>query len=323
MRSSLLLLAAFMPGALLAGTSASYTLDPHANASGGEQGCSANYSLSGSTTHGGQGTSSNYTSRGGYAGQLGFAQEILLSATFPTLAEGQSMQLSAEMSYDDGTSVPLSPSELSWEVESGPISSVSVSGVATASIVYQDSQATVQASGSGLVGSFNLTVLDVDRDNYGSYAGDRLPDPWQISHFGLNTPRAGQDDDFDADGIVNLIEFAHGTNPANLKSGVHPLRMSGGALASPGVPVIEYAPAPNVLPHRMLFIRRKDAADLNLNYLPQFSRNLSAWSNATTPVTVIADDGTYEVLSVRFPVLIGGQRSSSKFFRLNLAFSPP
>jgi hypothetical protein len=73
----------------------------------------------------------------------------------------------------------------------------------------------------------------------------------------------------------------------------------------------------------VLFIRRKDADARNIIYAPQFSRNLSTWSNATTPQTIVADDGTYEVVSVRFPVLIGGQRSASKFFRMNLSIAPP
>lgn len=320
---SLLLAALLIPGVSFAGASASYTLDPLANASGGESAGSASYSVTGSTTPGGSGSSSGYAARGGYAGQLGFAQGITLSAPLLTVEEEESIQLSAELSFDDGISVAMSVSDLSWSVGSGPIAGISSSGVVTAAAVHEDSTATVHATSGGFSDDLTLTVLNTDPDNYDTYAGDGLPDNWQLQYFGQGSTKGGQDEDFDGDRIVNLIEFANGTDPSNSSAGLKPLRIVGGTLQSPGIPVIEYAPAPNVLDHRVLFIRRKDAATWNLNYSPQFSRNLGTWANATTPLTVIADDGTYEVVSVRFPVLIGGIRSTSKFFRMNLSIAPP
>lgn len=311
------------PGVLLAGASPSYTLDPLANASGGESGASASYSLTGSSTPGGQTGTGDYEMRGGYAGQLGFAQSLILTAAASAVAEEESIQLGVQLSFDDGSSIPMAADDLTWSVESGPIAGISPAGLATAEAVYQDSAATVRATSGALSGDLALTVLDANPDNYGTYASDGLPDSWQFQYFGPASTEGGQNADFDKDGIFNLVEFANGTHPADSGSGSGPLRLSGNVLQSPGTPLVEYAPAPNVLDHRVLFVRRKDAAALNLSYVPQFSRNLSGWSNATTPLTVVADDGTYEVVSVRFPVLIGGLRSSSKFFRMNLSIATP
>lgn len=322
MSRSLLSAALLIPGLGFAGASGSYTLDPPAYANGGDSGSSASYSLTGSTTPGGQGGSADYEARSGYAGQLGFAHGLILSAAASTIEEEESIQLGVEMSFDDGTSVPMAAQDLAWSVESGPIAEISQAGLARAAAVHQDSTATVRATSGALSGDLTLTVLNSDPDNYDTYAKDGLPDAWQIQHFGPGSLAGGQNGDFDEDGVGNLIEFANGTDPANSGSGTGPLRLSGNVLQSPGTPVIEYAPAPNVLDHRVLFVRRKDAAALNLSYAPQFSRNFQVWSNATTPLTVIADDGTYEVVSVRFPVLIGGLRSSSKFFRMKLSIAP-
>ncbi|WP_035606392.1 hypothetical protein [Haloferula sp. BvORR071] len=307
----------------LAGTGPAYALDPMANEEGGGYGSSASYLLTSSTTPGGQGSSANYTARTGFAGQLGAVQGITLSAPLANLAEGQSLQLAAQMLFDDGTSVTLPPGDLAWEITSGPLSAISPTGVATAAIVYQDAPAIVRATHGGFSDDFALTVLNSDPDNYGSYAGDALPDLWQIQYFGLNSPKGGRDDDFDGDRVSNLFEFSNGSDPANNNSGAAPLRISGNHLLSPGTPLVEYLPAPNVSDYRVLYIRRKDTAAARFQYTPQFSRDLLAWPNATTPLTVIADDGSFEVVSVRFPVLIGGRRSSVKAFRLNLNIAAP
>lgn len=318
--SALMLLPAALHGAASPG---GYTLDPLANDGGGGSGASASYSLTASTTPGGQGSSAGYDARSGFAGQLGAVQGIAISAPFATLAEEESIRLTAALLFDDGLSVNLPADGLAWSVVSGPLTGVSATGLATAAAVYQDSPATVRAASSGFIGEMELTVLNAKPDNYGSYAGDALPDAWQIQYFGIGSPMGGRDADFDGDGVSNLFEFSNGSDPASTGSGAAPLRISGNTLLSPGTPLVEYLPAPNVLDHRVLFIRRKDAAAARFRYAPQFSNNLTTWSNATTPLTVIADDGSFEVVSVRFPVLIGGRRSAAKFFHLNLTIESP
>ena len=245
---------------------------------------------------------------------------LAISAPSPTIEETGTRQLAAELLYDDGSRSPLS--DVAWSVLSGPVADISATGLATPAAVYQDTPAVVRGGNGPFSGELTLTVLNSAPDNYGTYAADGLPDTWQIQYFGFDAPKAGKYDDFDGDEVGNLIEFATGTHPASTASGPQALRFAGNTLVSPGKPVTDYSPAPNVLDYRVLFVRRKDPA-ARLSYGPQFSRNLATWSNATTPLTVIADDGTFELVSVRFPTLIGGIRSSSKFFRLNVSITPP
>lgn len=295
-----------------------YTLEPSANANGGAS-ASTDYSVRTCATPGGTGASADYTLRAGFAGQLVETSGIGLSSPSPMINEGSSMTLAAEWRFDDDTHAPLDAAELTWSVVSGPLVGVAADGGVTAAAVYQNEPAVVRAQQDAFEDSLALTVIDSLPDNYGTYAADALPDSWQIQYFGLNFPEAGRFDDPDDDGVSNLLEYAAGCHPASAASGVAPLSYQGNVIV-PGKPRIEYVPAPGVLPYRALFVRRKSAP--SLSYLPQFSRNLTSWSAATTPLVVLADDGVYQVVSHRFPVTIGGLRSSNKFFRLHVATTP-
>jgi hypothetical protein len=61
-------------------------------------------------------------------------------------------------------------------------------------------------------------VTDSLPDNYGSYAGDGLPDSWQNQFFGLNNPNAAPGVDHDGDGQNNLFEHTANTVPTNSAS---------------------------------------------------------------------------------------------------------
>lgn len=185
--------------------------------------------------------------------------------------------------------------------------------MATAAAVYQDTPAIVRGVSGPYAVEIEVTILDVLADNFGSDAADDLPDSWQVRYFGADAAKAGKYDDFDNDGVGNLIEFASGTDPANGKR--QPLRFESGALAAPGMPLFDYSITTNALPYRALFVRRKNSG---VHYNPQFRADLANWYNAATPVEVLAEDDAFELVSVRFPVFIAGRRSSSKFFRLNL-----
>jgi hypothetical protein len=68
-------------------------------------------------------------------------------------------------------------------------------------------------------GSGQLLVLDSLPDNYGSYAGDTLPDNWQVQYFGLNNPNAAPTNDVTGTGQNNLFKYVVGldsTNPASI-----------------------------------------------------------------------------------------------------------
>jgi hypothetical protein len=73
----------------------------------------------------------------------------------------------------------------------------------------------VQGSYASLSGLFDLTVLNVLPDNFGSYAGDGLDDSWQNQYFGLDNPDAGPLSDPDSDGQNNRFEFTAGLVPTD------------------------------------------------------------------------------------------------------------
>lgn len=298
-----------------------YTLEPTAIDYGGGQGESINYSLVSATTPGEHTSSASYIARTGFAGQLGSPTGIALSAPVPGIAEAGTHQLSAEQLYDDGTRSPLPAGSITWSVLSGPISGISSLGLATTAAIYQDTSATVLGTSGPFSGGLTLTILNTLPDNYGTYAADELPDSWQIQYFGFDAPNASKYDDFDGDQIGNLLEFANGTDPSSTSSGHQNLSYTGNDI-TPGSPLLEYAPDPNSFDYRVLFIRRKDYPTAGLIYTPQFSRNLTQWSDATNPIVVLADDGTHEVVSHRFPVLIDGQPTSSRFFSLRISIAP-
>lgn len=311
-----MILRLFIASVLLTASSrADYALEPAALATGGQSGASVDYTLDASSTPGGRGSSVDYAARSGFAGQLAEPDGIAITADPIAIAENATSQLSADLHFDDGTRLAMVPSALGWSVLSGPITGISPDGLATAAAVYQDTPGIIRGASGGFSAELDLSVIDRLRDNFGTYAADGLPDEWQVRYFGMGALKSGKYDDFDGDDVGNLIEFASGTDPSSAASGRQPLRFENGVLVSPGGPLVDFSPATNALPYRALFLRRKDSTII---YRPQFSRNLAAWSGATTPLEVLGDAGEFEVVGIRFPVLIGGLRSSSKFFRLDL-----
>ncbi len=204
-----------------AGTSASYTLAPDAIDACGLRGTSANYVLNASAMPGGHGTSTAYTLRGGFAGQLAdaIATAIDLFASPLSVHEVGTRQITAALVFDDLSTQPLAAESVSWSVQSGPIAGISPDGLATAAAVYQDTAAVVQGTYQGLTDSLTLTVLNTLPDNFGGYASDGLDDDWQVLHFNLPpNPNAAPGADPDFDGQNNLFEFTSGVVPTDAGS---------------------------------------------------------------------------------------------------------
>lgn len=105
--------------------------------------------------------------------------------------------------------------ELVWSVVSGTITDIAADGLATAGTVYQDSTATVRGMWLGINGDIDLTILDVDQDDYGSYAGDGIDDDWQVDFFGEENPDAGPGKNPDGDRHDNRFEFLAGIDPTD------------------------------------------------------------------------------------------------------------
>jgi len=201
--------------------SATYSVIADSVDAGGARSMSAQYENDGSLggTGGiGAATMPAVVVKPGYIGQLYEVTALALSADPTNVNEGATRQLDASALLDDGSTQNLSASSVAWSVSLGPIDSVSPSGLATAARVYQDTAATVVASGLERVATLGLLVHNISNDDFGSYAIDGLDDAWQVQYFGLNNPNAGPNSDPDGDGQDNRYEYLVGSNPTDRTS---------------------------------------------------------------------------------------------------------
>lgn len=143
---------------------------------------------------------------------------------------------------------------------------------------------------------------------------------WRTTFFGAATANIGNLEDFDHDGVVNILEFAFGTHPASTASGLAPLRYTGsfdgsGVITATGQPVtiIESSDI------RAVFVRRKDYLAAGLTYTPQVSATLASWHDSAAIPTVLADDGIWQIVSVPYPALVGG--AVPHYFRISVTIA--
>ncbi len=200
------------------GGSADYAITADTLNSAGAQTASVAYSHVGSL--GGLGSTSSAVSlswvvKHGFIGRFRDVAGLAVTANPTNVNEGESGQLAASLLYDDQTRSPLNGSDVFWSVISGPIASVTPLGLATAGAVYQDTTASVRGQYQSHQGLLDLRVLNVSPDNYGLYAGDGLPDDWQVRYFGLNNPLADPGLDPDGDRQSNFFEYVAGLIPTN------------------------------------------------------------------------------------------------------------
>lgn len=151
--------------------------------------------------------------KSGYLGQLYDITALVLNSAAPTVNETATLQLAAWQFLDDTSFLAVPATTVSWGVVSGPVTGISLTGLATAGTVYQNTAATMQGAFGGFTGSLNLTVLDTIPDNFGSYAGDGLPDNWQVGFFGQDNPLAAPGADPSGNGQNNLFKYIAGLNP--------------------------------------------------------------------------------------------------------------
>ena len=200
-------------------TSTNYGIATDTTDTAGKRAASATYtndaSLGGIGGNGGISSAATPAkeAKSGYIGQLYDITGLVLNAGSGSVNETATLQLAAWHLLDDATFLAVSAGSVTWGVTSGPITSISAGGIATAGVVYQNTPATVQGSLGGFTGALNLTVLDTIRDNFGSYAGDGVGDDWQVQYFGLNNPDAAPNVDFDRTGQTNFFKYVAGLNP--------------------------------------------------------------------------------------------------------------
>ncbi|MEM0966180.1 MAG: hypothetical protein AAGJ81_08550 [Verrucomicrobiota bacterium] len=151
-----------------------------------------------------------------YIGQLYDITDLALSASPATIDEGETRQLAAEALLDDATTLNVATNDVQWSVFSGPLTGVNATGLASADRVFTDTLAMAQAIYFGLTEQLELTVLNVDTDNFNEYAGDGLADDWQVNFFGLPpNADAAPGANVDNDPYDNETEFLTGYDPTD------------------------------------------------------------------------------------------------------------
>ena len=218
MKTCIALFLALLTAASHAGprTSANYSIATDTADAGGKRATSASYTNDGSA--GGVAGLSTVaapaeTAKAGYIGQLYDVTGLMVSGA-SSVNETATLQLAAWQFLDDTSLLAVSANSVAWGVVSGPVSGISVAGLATAGTVYQATAASVQGAFGGFTGTLNLTVLDTIPDNFGSYAGDGVGDDWQVQYFGQPpNANAGPAVDFDHTGQTNLFKYIAGLNP--------------------------------------------------------------------------------------------------------------
>jgi hypothetical protein len=314
------LLAFVLPVPALAGNSTDYSLEPAVLDGGGTAGSSANYALNPSIGPGAAGSSAGYMMRGGFSGMLSDAASLVLTAADAagSLNERATLQLEARIRYDDDTvaALALPAASLTWSVAAGPLAAINSAGLATAGSVYQDTPATARAIYQEAEGRLPLTVLNLTNDDFGTYAADGLPDPWQVQYFGESgmPATAGPEADADADGLSNFSEYAFGMNPSQGFSGM--LRWSGADLLERGVPTPFASGTAGSFTFRAVFARRKDFAAAGLSYTVEFSGDLSSWKASNATPSVLAEDGGIQAVSVPYPFFVNGKKAT--YFRVKV-----
>lgn len=147
-----------------------------------------------------------------FAGQLYEVRSLAFSANPNPVTEGDTTQLSPGVAtLDDNTTLILTPSEIAWRVVSGPIVSISESGLATAGVAEADTPATLEGAVLNFAAQFVVTVRNsVELTEF---------EQWQIDHFGSTTAREAQGGaNPDGDPHDNDFEFVAGLIPTDPNS---------------------------------------------------------------------------------------------------------
>lgn len=167
---------------------------------------------------GGSASVGTLLARHGVVGQLTDVASVGVSASATTVNEGATSQLSALATFTDGTVLPLAAASVAWSASGGGLASVNAAGLATAAIVYQNTNGIARADYLGQFGTLTLSVLNVNNDDFGTYAGDGIDDAWQVQYFGIGNANAAPTADPDGDGQNNLFEYLAGTDPTSAAS---------------------------------------------------------------------------------------------------------
>lgn len=151
--------------------------------------------------------------RHGYIGQLQDATAFSVVPETNEVDEGASQPLAGVVTFDDETAWPVSGEEVTWSEPAFPLADLTAGGVATADHVYEDTPAVVTGRCQEVEGTGGFLVRNTGTDDFGTYAGDGLPDDWQVDHFGVDSTDAGPTNNVDEDPLDNTGEWIADTDP--------------------------------------------------------------------------------------------------------------
>ena len=145
---------------------------------------------------------------------------------------------------------------------------------------------------------------------------DRRLTPFEewMAAKGISGANSGDDEDFDGDGVPNLLEWAFGTHPKLSSPGS--LSFNEGAIARGGPVTLSVSDGLGGATQLAAFARRKDYAAEGLTYTVEFSGDLVTWTSAADNPAVIAGDDEIEIVTVPYPALTDGQTAA--FFRVKV-----
>ena len=146
---------------------------------------------------------------------------------------------------------------------------------------------------------------------------------WRQFYFGSATADTGNDQDFNHNGVVNLLEFAFGTNPVTSAAGAlqyNGTLAGGGTIGGTGQPTTVFESTATGIDFRALFVRRVDYVAAGLTYAVQFSADMQSWTTSAAVPAVLADDGAHQIVSVPYPPFVHGKKA--RFFRVQVSLAP-
>jgi hypothetical protein len=239
---------------------------------------------------------SSSTNRSGFVGQLTETVSLVLTGTPARVNETATTQLSGVGIMSDETLAILSGSEITWGSAVWPLSSIDSNGLASTAIVYDDTPITLSGTYLGVNNTGALLVLNDIPDNYGSYAGDGLPDAWQNFYFGLNNTNAAPTADPTGGGQNNYFKYIAGLDPTNAAS-----------LFQFRIELVQGQP----YQAKLIFSPRWE----DRSYVPIYSTNLvasSSWTNLLT--TTVSDNAAERTLTDT------NSLDTARFYRIRIEY---
>ena len=179
-------------------------------------------------------------------------------------------------------------------------------GIATVTVQIHDDGGTANGGvDTSVTQTFTITVLTAH-------------EAWRQQYFGSpdNSGPGADGNDFEGDGVTNLLEWAFGLNPLVNDGGA--IVVTNGVITQRGIPTLLVTNILNGVDFRVLFGRRKNDVASGLTYKVQFSADLGMWEDATAapqPFSPPAEDGEIEAVTVTYPLFLSTGRKA-QFFRV-------